>query len=169
MNKKVLLMVQTALFTSLIFVFTRFISVPVVSGYVHFGDALIYICALIIGGPYAVFAAAFGQALADISYGFVNYAIATLFVKSIIAIIFAFAGRNSKKLLTKTSLLLTIPAGVIQIGGYFLADLLIDRAYAFVDIAGNVIQAAGSAVVFAVFAFALDRLNAKEKFFNIKD
>lgn len=165
MNKKVLNMVYCALFTAMIFVLTRFISVPVASGYVHFGDALIYLVSLTLGGPWAALAAALGGAIADLTSGWAVYAPATLIIKMLIALPFIFVNKKSEKILTPLTILFTIPAGMITVGGYFLADLIIDKAYAFVDIPGNIIQAIGSAVVFIVIAFAFDRLNIKKRLF----
>lgn len=157
-------MVLTALFTAMIFVLTRFVSVPVATGYVHFGDALVYLTASILGGPWGLFAASVGEALADISSGWLSYAPATLIVKALIALPFVLVNKKSEKILTPLTALFTIPAGAITVGGYFIADLIIDKAYAFVNIPGNVIQACGSAVVFIVLAAALDAGKIKKSY-----
>ena len=60
-------MAVTAMFTAMIFLLTRFVSVPVATGYVHFGDALVYLVASTLGGPWAFFAAAVAEA-ADGTY-----------------------------------------------------------------------------------------------------
>lgn len=164
-NKKLLKMVVTAMFTAMIFVLTRFVSVPVATGYVHFGDALVYLVASVMGGPWAFFAAAVGEALADVTAGWVSYAPATLIVKALIAIPFVLSCKKSDKILTPLTALLTIPAGVITVGGYFVADLIIDKAYAVVNIPGNIIQAVGSAVLFIVIAAAFDAAKIKKRLF----
>lgn len=164
-NNKLSKMVITAMFTAMIFVLTRFISVPVATGYVHFGDALVYLVAAVIGGPWAFFAAAVGEALADITAGWLTYAPATLIVKALVALPFVLTYKKSEKILTPLTGLLTIPSGVITVLGYFAADMIIDRTYAFVNIAGNVIQALGSAAVFVVIAAAFDRMGLKKKLF----
>lgn len=164
-NRKVFKMAVTAMFTAMIFVLTRFISVPVATGYVHFGDALVYLAASTLGGPWAFFAAAVGEALADIASGWFTYAPATLITKALIALPFVLVNKKSEKILTPLTALLTIPAGAITVGGYFIADLIIDKAYAVVNIPGNVIQAVGSAVVFIVLAAAFDAAKLKKKFF----
>lgn len=164
-NNKVFKMVITAMFTAMIFVLTRFVSVPVATGYVHFGDALVYLVASVLGGPWAFFAAAVGEALADIAYGFFAYAPATLIVKALIALPFALVYKNSEKILTPLSSLLTIPAGAITVLGYFIADIIIDKAYAVVNIPGNIIQAVGSAVIFIVIGIAFDAAKLKKKLF----
>ncbi len=154
----------TGMFAAFIFVLTLFVKVPVASGYVHFGDALVFIGALVLGAPYAFIAAAVGEGLADIAGGYVMYFPATVIVKCLIVVPFLIERKkNNKKLLTKTSLLMTLPSGVITVFGYYLADLIIDKSYALADIPGNVIQAVGSAIIFVIIAFAFDKANIVEK------
>ena len=152
------------MFAALIFAFTMFVKIPVASGYVHLGDALVYVCAMLLGGPYAFFAAIIGEGLADIAGGYLIYFPATVIVKSLVVIPFVIIRKRSKnKLLTKISALMTLPAGLVTVVGYFLADLIIDKAYAIVDIPGNIIQAVGSAIIFIVVAFAFDKSKIIEK------
>lgn len=167
-NNKVFKMTITAMFTAMIFVLTRFVSVPVATGYVHFGDALIYLVASTLGGGWVLFAAAVGGVLADITSGWFTYAPVTFIVKILIALLFVFVNKKSEKILTPITALLTIPAGAITIGGYFIGDMIIDKAYAVVNIPGNAIQAVGSAVVFIVLAAAFDAAKMKKKFFMDK-
>ena len=58
--------VFTALFAALILAVTR-LSVPIALGYIHLGDAMIYLAALILPAPYAAAAAAIGAGLAGIT------------------------------------------------------------------------------------------------------
>lgn len=153
----------TGVFAAMVFVTTFFIKVPVASGYVHFGDAVIYLAAGIIGGPWAMLAGAIGAGLADVIGGYAIYAPASIIIKALIAVPFILATKNSDKLFTLKSALMTIPAGVITVGGYFVADMIIDKSYAVIDIPGNVIQAVGSAIAFCVVAFALDKAKIKNK------
>lgn len=162
-NKNVKKMALTGVFSAMIFVMTYFIKVPVASGYVHFGDALIYICAGFIGGPWAMLAGAIGAGLADLIGGYAIYAPATIIIKALIAIPFVLVLKNKEKLLTPLSALMTIPAGLITVGGYFAADMIIDKTYAVVDIPGNAIQAVGSAVIFIVLALAFDTVKIKKR------
>lgn len=153
----------TGVFAAMVFVTTFFIKVPVASGYVHFGDALIYIGAGIIGGPWAMLAGAIGAGLADLIGGYAIYAPASIIIKALIVLPFMLFCKREDKLFSLKTVLMTIPSGVITVGGYFLADLIIDKSYAVIDIPGNVIQAVGSAVIFAVVAFALDKAKVKDK------
>ncbi|MCC8073389.1 MAG: ECF transporter S component [Clostridiales bacterium] len=163
-DSKLFKTVATAMFTAMIFVLTRFVCVPVAAGYVHFGDALIYIVSSVLG-PWGIFAAAVGEGLADIVSGWISYAPATIIVKTLISLPFVLTYKRSEKILTPLSVFLTIPAGLITVGGYYVADLIIDEAYAVVNILGNVIQAVGSAVVFVVLAGAFDAAKLKKRLF----
>ena len=155
MNKKVHSIAYCAAFSAMIFVLTAVLHIPVPSGYVHPGDALVYLCALMLGSPWALIAGAVGEGLADLASGYTAYIPATVLIKVAVALLMTFAKGN--KLLSKKSAVLTIPAGLITVGGYFAADLIISPVYAFVDIIGNIVQAAGSAVIFVVLAAALDK------------
>lgn len=160
---KIKKLAYAGMFAAMIFVMTYFVKVPVASGYVHFGDALIYICAGILGGPWAILAGAIGEGLADLVGGYAIYAPATVIVKALIATPFVIVLKNSDKLVTKLSVLMTVVSGIITVGGYFIADLIIDKTYAIVDIPGNVIQAVGSALIFVALAFAFDKAKLKNK------
>lgn len=164
-NNKLNKMVLSAMFTAMIFVLTKFVSVPVASGYVHLGDALVYIVASVLGGPWALFSAAIGGALADAVSGWMSYAPATLIIKTLIALPFVLCYKKSDRILTPLTALLTIPAGAITVGGYFIADMIIDKAYAFINIPGNLIQAVGSAVLFIVLGVSFDTAKLKKKLF----
>lgn len=158
--------VYTGIFAAMVFVTTFFIKVPVASGYVHFGDAVIYLGAGIIGGPWAMLAGAVGAGLADLIGGYAIYAPASIIIKALVVVPFMFAYKNDDRLFSIKALLMSIPAGAITVAGYFLADMIIDKSYAIIDIPGNVVQAVGSAIVYGVLAFVLNKSNIKEKLFK---
>ena len=106
-----------------------------------------------------------GEALADLAGGYAFYAPATLIVKALMAVPFVFVYKKSEKTLTLYTFIMSIVAGVINVFGYFVSDLIIDKTYAFVDIPGNIIQSVGSLIIFVVIAFAFDKANLKKKLF----
>ena len=60
---KVKRLVMTAVFTALVFVTTAYIlhiPIPATGGYVHIGDAVIYLAAACLPLPYAIFTASVG-------------------------------------------------------------------------------------------------------------
>lgn len=139
-NRKVLNMVYAAVFAAMIFVLTRFIQIPVPggAGYLHFGDAMIYIVASTLGGPWALLAS---------------------------ALPFVFVNKKSEKILTPLTICLTIPSGVITVLGYYLGDLIVNKAYAVANIPMNIVQAVGSAIIFVVISAAFDAAKLKKKLF----
>ena len=152
--KKLKKLTATAMFAAIIFVLTALVRFPAASGYIHPGDSMIYICAVVLGSPWGALAGAAGGALADVLAGYAVYAPATVIIKAAIA--FVFIGAKREKLFSLRNALLTVPAGCLTVGGYYLADLIIDKSFALADILGNVIQAAGSAVIFIILALAFD-------------
>lgn len=165
-NRKVLNMVYAAVFAAMIFALTRFIQIPVPggAGYLHFGDAMIYIVASTLGGPWALLASALGAAIADLSSVAV-YAPISAIVKVLIALPFVFVNKKSEKILTPLTICLTIPSGAITVLGYYLGDLIVNKAYAVADIPMNIVQAVGSAIIFAVISAAFDAAKLKKKLF----
>ena len=165
-NRKVLNIVYAAVFAAMIFALTRFIQIPVPggAGYLHFGDAMIYIVASTLGGPWALLASALGAAIADLSSVAV-YAPISAIVKVLIALPFVFVNKKSEKILTPLTICLTIPSGVITVLGYYLGDLIVNKAYAVADIPMNIVQAVGSAIIFAVISAAFDAAKLKKKLF----
>ena len=76
-------LVMTALMMCLILVSTVLfrIPVPMTQGYVHLGDAMIFIGIAVLGRHYGTVAAALGSAMADVLGGFAFWAPWTLVIK----------------------------------------------------------------------------------------
>ncbi|TCT14296.1 putative membrane protein [Natranaerovirga pectinivora] len=87
----------TGLMTALVMISTAFISFTIPRGYIHLGDAMIFLCAILLKWKYGAFAAGVGSALADIYLGYTIWALPTLIVKSIMCIIAHFILRADKK------------------------------------------------------------------------
>lgn len=152
------------MFAAMIFGLTM-LHVPIgAGGYIHVGDAVIYVTAMLMGSPWAFISAAIGAACADIVSGFAVYAVPSAIIKILIAVPFVLISKKQSKLLSVRSAIFTIISGVITVLGYFAADLILYREGAIADLPANIIQAAGSAVVFIVLAFALDRAGIKQRF-----
>lgn len=152
------------MFAAMIFGLTM-LHVPIgAGGYIHVGDAVIYVSAMLMGGPWAFISAAIGAACADIISGFAVYAIPSAIIKILIAVPFVMISKKTSKILSIRSAIFTVISGVITVLGYFIADLILYREGAIADLPANIIQAAGSAVVFIILAFALDRAGIKQRF-----
>ena len=164
MNKTTKNICFSAMFAAMIFALTM-LHVPIgAGGYIHVGDSVIYIAALLMGGPWSFISAAIGAACADLVSGVAIYAIPSAIIKVLIAVPFVLIAKKDTKLLSIRTAAFTILSGIITILGYFLTDLVVYRAGAVADLPANVIQAVGSAVVFVILAFALDRADIKNRF-----
>ena len=64
-------LVMTALMMCMIIVLTMFVKVPIplTQGYVHLGDAMIFISVMLLGWKYGAAATAVGSGMADIFCG----------------------------------------------------------------------------------------------------
>lgn len=158
-------LVITAIMAAMITLMTAYIChVPtgINEGYIHFGDALIYIAAAILPAPYAMAAGAIGGGMADLLTAPV-WAPATIIIKMLITI--PFTNKKNKIVNTRNVIALFI-AFVISSVGYFVAEGIMfgfTTAF-FVSIGGSIIQSGGSAIVFVLFGLALDKINFKTRF-----
>ncbi|MCY1714131.1 TIGR04002 family protein [Caproiciproducens galactitolivorans] len=157
--------VLTALFAALIFLVTAYvlhIPTPATGGYIHLGDAVLYLAASILPTPLAVAAGGIGEAMSDAMTGSVVYAIPTFLIKSAMVLCFASAG---KKIITKRNIAAAIFAGVICVGGYYLTESILYHSFVspLVEIPANLIQAGSSAVIYILAGNALDRANLKNR------
>ena len=151
----------TGVFTALIFVLTAFVHIPSYTGYVHIGDAFIYLAASILPLPYAMFAGAVGAMLADVVSGFAIWAPGTLIIKAVTVFFFTAAHKN---IICKRNMLALIPSAVMCIGGYYLYEGLIYGNFLtpLYGMIGNLAQAAFSSVIFIAAGSALDKAHIKE-------
>lgn len=159
-------LVTSAMFAALILVVTGFLPrIPVtagLSGYVHFGDAVIYLAACVLPLPWGAAAAAVGASLADLLTGYAVWAPGTLVIKAAMALAFTPRG---KKLLCGRNAVASVIAGVVCVGGYYLYEAALTASFAvpLASLPGNLTQAVGSAVIYFAVAFMLDRVNIKAK------
>ncbi|QNK40373.1 TIGR04002 family protein [Caproicibacter fermentans] len=159
------LIVFTALFAALIFVVTAYlfhIPTPVTGGYIHLGDAFLYLAASILPLPYAVAAGGIGEALSDGLTGSAVYVLPTLLIKSAMVLCFASA---AKSIVTKRNLIACAAAGGICVAGYYLTEVVLLGSFAapVAEIPGNLIQAAASAVIYILVGRAFDRMKLKSR------
>lgn len=142
---------------------------PSEAGYVHFGDGMIYLAASFLPGPYAIVAAAVGGALADIVFGFFNWAPFTFVIKAVNAVPFVlcykYMKKKNAKIITLPSVMMTVVSGIITIVLYFFASWVVygNAATALLDVPGSITQAVGSAVIYCLVGAALDASKVKNK------
>ena len=157
-------LVAAALLAAAITIMTAFLfHVPIgaTGGYVHFGDALIYLAASLLPLPYAIGAAVVGAGLADLLTA-PMWIPATVVIKALVTLPFTSKG---EKLLCRRNTAAVIISGVITVVGYYLAEALLFGGWAafFASVSGNLVQAVGSAGIYLVLAGVLDRAGVKQR------
>ena len=152
----------TALFAALICLTTAYIfHIPFGAngGYIHIGDALIYLAAALLPTPYAAIAAAIGGAMADLLCAPI-WAIPTFIIKMLIALPFTCKGN---KIVCVRNITALFAAGLISCIGYAVAEMIIygSEAMILVSLAAQLTQAVGSAIVFILIGITLDKMHFK--------
>ena len=172
-------LVMTAMLMCLIMMATMFFKVPIpfANGYVHLGDAFIFIAVLVLGIKYGALAAAIGSALGDILGGFPVWAPWTFGIKGMMAIIMALCMTGllkDKKHVTfagipASELLGMALAGFFMVAGYYVAEGVIYGSW-ITPLAGipwNIGQFVVGMIVAVPMASLLYRTPAK-KYFTYK-
>lgn len=178
-NKKLLKnFILAALFAAMSATISYFIKIPLPNGYIHPGDAVIYLCACLLPAPVAMFSAGIGGALADFFGGYPLYMLPSFVVKALIVLCFS---NRTKKLLCKRNVTGTVFAGIITVTLYYITDVFVTAISTSANFAefterlgkaslwivsayyapANLIQAVVSAIIFVLVALALDKSKIK--------
>ncbi len=158
-------LVLAALFAALTFVLTAYffhVPVGVNGGYIHFGDSMIYLAASILPLPYAMAAGAIGAGLSDLMSGGAMWVVPTIIIKALMAAMFS---AKQDKVLGKRNALALIPAALICLVGYYLAESIIMGNF-LVGLPSaplTLIQSAGSSALYVLLALAFDKAKLKQK------
>lgn len=157
-------LVTTGLFAAMITIMTAYIChVPYGAngGYIHFGDALIYLGAVFLPRPYALAAAAIGGGMADILTA-PMWAPATIIIKMLIVL--PFTSKEGTILCPRNIAAPFLSAVISAVGYYFAEGILFGSFIApLASVAGSAVQSGGSAVIFLALAAALDKVHMKNK------
>ncbi len=162
-NSKATLITFSALFAAMTYVMTAFVHVPTAKGYIHIGDAVIFIAASMLPKPYAICAASIGAALSDALSGYWIWVPATLLIKGLTVL--AFTSKKPKMLCVRNIAAL-LPALALCVGGYGLYSGLViygSLPAGFLDAPANTFQTAASAAVYIVLSLTLDKAEIKKK------
>lgn len=174
-REKTMKIILTGLMMALIVVATIVIPIPVPfgSGYIHFGDAMIFLSVLILGWKYGAVAAGVGSAMADILIGYAIWAPWTLCVKGIMG---AVMGIFILKSIEKRGInVLGVPifqligmilAGLFMAAGYYVAEGVIYGSFvaALAGIPWNILQFAVGTFIATLLAAALYKTPASRYF-----
>lgn len=156
------LMAATALFAAAITVMTAYmLHIPIpTGGYIHLGDALIYLAACLLPVPYAAAAAAIGAGLADLLTA-PMWVLPTLVIKAVLVLFFT---SKSECILCPRNWAAVVAAGLFSPAAYALANcVMAGTMTAFLpQFLGTLAQGIGSGALFLVIAPALDGVKLKE-------
>lgn len=167
--------VLCGLMMCLIMVAILFIRIPIpfTQGYVHPGDAMIFLAVLILGWKYGAVAAAFGGMLGDVLGGFAAWAPWTFCIKGIMAIImgliieaaFKKAGASRTRIIIMEIVAMVL-AGIVMTAGYYVAEGIMYGNWitAAIGIPWNIGQFALGMVLALLLAGALGKTSAKAYF-----
>ena len=166
---KVKYLTITGFMAALITIMTAYIChvpVGVNGGYLHFGDSLIYLAAVLLPRPYALAAAAIGGGLADLLTA-PMWAPATIVIKMLIVLPFS---NKTVKIVTPYNVFATVLAYFISGLSYFVAQYLLFGTWAvlLVSMSQSLIQSGGSAIFFVMLGCALDKVHIKNRLINDK-
>ena len=159
-NEKLIHTVQAGLFAALTALLTAALHIPVGNGYIHCGDAVIYLAAAVLPMPFAIASSAIGGMLADLLSGYAVYALPTFLIKGLLALAFSRIGGTRK--LEPRRILAMVVCGLISVVGYWVTAVILYggwKAQFLGTVPGNCVQAIGSGIVYAVIAVAMERIH----------
>jgi uncharacterized repeat protein (TIGR04002 family) len=162
-NEKIYNIVTAGLFTALIFIMTAYFPrIPTTKGYIHIGDAAIYLAASMLPQPAAAMSAALGGFLADSMTGYMAWAPYTLVIKACLTL--AFTSRRGT-IMGPRNVCAALVAFPITMGGYYLAAwVMTGSALApLSEVPANAVQAAGSMGLYMLFAACMDKTGVKTR------
>jgi len=138
--------VQSALFTAILFVVTTTINIPTAFGFINLSDTIIFLCASVLPVHYSFLIAGIGTSLADLFLGYGQYAIFTFFIKAFEACIVA-------RIKTNHTIIVFAIAGIFMMVSYALVDCFLfgSMAVFISSMLYNGLQAIASIVLAQLF------------------
>jgi len=178
MNEKAYKISMTGVMMGLVLVTTMMIRihVPFTQGYVHLGDAMIFLAVLVLGRNYGAVAAGFGSALSDLLSGYAYYAPWTFVVKALMAFVVGAAleymekkGKFNIGKRTPLEILAMLFGGIEMTVGYYISASLMQGNWVtpLYSVPGNIVQFIVGIILATVLAKILYKTPAK-KYFAIK-
>ncbi len=155
-------LVLTGLLMALVTVGTMMISIPVPAthGYVHGGDMMIFLAAVLFGKKKGALAGGVGSAIADLLLGYSQWIIPTLVVKGIMGyLIGSLSSGESKPILSKGNIFAMLTGVLWMTFGYYIAGgiMLGNFTAALAGIPGDLLQSSVGMALFIPIGIALKR------------
>lgn len=151
------------LLTALVAVATMIIKIPIpaTQGYIHLGDSMIFLTAILFGRKHGAFAAGVGSAMADIMLGYTAYALPTLIIKGLMGyLVGVISDPKSSSLLTFRNLLAMVTGAIWMASGYLVTATIMYGDFTAALIGGfpsDLLQGFGGAALFIPLGLALKK------------
>ena len=166
-TKSTFRIVLTALFAALTCVATMFIHIPTpTAGYVHLGDGFVLLSAFLLGPVHGMISAGIGSLLADILSGSPSYAVGTLIIQGLVALVAGLIYRtfNKEENLSRQVIRIvsaSICGEIIMVLGYFAySGIFLGYGLgAVAEIPGNLGQGAFGIIISAILTPVLLKSN----------
>ena len=158
-DKQIRRLAMSGVMAALVFVMTYLpkVPVPVTGGYVHLGDGMVFLAAMLLG-PMGVAASAVGSALSDLVGGYITYLVPTFLIKGVMALIAWKLYKPGKWLQTAIAFII---AEAVMVAGYFVFEAVLYGIPAALGAVGpNAIQGAAGVAVGLLCATLVPRLKA---------
>ena len=156
--------VTASLGMALVFLATWLMKVPNgIQGYFNLGDGFLLLFASVLNPFLAFMAGGVGSALADIAGGYGMYAIPTLLIKGLEAVLVSwlvFKGHSSLRYIAY------VLGGLLMVSGYFITDAYINQSWqlSLTGVPANFVQAAaGYAIALAAYPLIKKRLPSQTR------
>jgi uncharacterized membrane protein len=105
--------------TATVAVFTRFIVIPIGTGFFNFSDVAVYFVAFAFGPWAGLVAGGLGAALADISLGYAQFATLTFFAHGLEGLAAGYLGKDQQ---LPRMLLAWLAGTLVMVGIYFIGE-----------------------------------------------
>lgn len=158
-----------ALFIALVAVATLIVRIPIpqTTGYMNLGDSMVLLAGVFFGPGLGFLAGGLGSALADIIGGYPQWALWTLIIKGLEALLAGvffslFKARRGR--VSAMQVFVFIVATAWMVLGYFVAEtIMYDRMAALAEVPANLMQAGGSVVLATVMLPVFNRVISEQR------
>lgn len=164
-SEKVHLLTISSIFAAIIFLFTAyFFHIPFATGYIHFGDTLVFLAAALLPKPYAIGAAVVGMGLSDLMTAPI-WVLPTVLIKTLVVLSFS---SKTEKIVCSRNMIGVICAYFVNVTGYFVFTGILyqDWLFPIVRLYTDLIPPFICGILFIAIGKVLDRTRLKEKFFT---
>lgn len=155
---------KTALMAALIFLATFVLKIPLLFGYTHLGDCMIFIAVIILGSKKGAFAGGVGAALADLAGGYPQWILPTFVIKFAMAFTMGIFVEKLMPRFKYNYIVGSVAGGAVQVVGYTAVQFFYyGWANALVNIPPLLLQTAAGIVIAAIFVAILRASGILEK------